>query len=72
MARAARHTPLRTCRVCRKQSPKGILERWVIQDGQLVLDTPQVLPGRGFYSCRSACSPRIHKHVKLKQKTGSR
>lgn len=67
------HTPIRTCRVCRTKNAKQALERWVIRDGELVLDNDIEYGGRGFYSCRSGCSTKIQQVVKsLKKKRGAK
>ncbi len=44
----------RTCVGCREVAPKGELVRFVIQQGQLVIDRAQRLPGRGAYLHPSA------------------
>lgn len=52
--------PIRSCRVCRTKAAKLELERWVWRDGQLILDSRQQEPGRGWYSCKQAdCSRRV-------------
>ena len=49
--------PERQCRVCRNRLPKRQLERWVITQSGLVLDSNQSLPGRGWYVCsKPSCS----------------
>lgn len=63
-----RHTPTRMCRVCRTCRPKQELERWVLGPEGLTLDTKQIMPGRGYYCCRSTCSTHIHSKVALKRK----
>lgn len=44
-------TPERMCRVCRQHKSKSELQRWVIQDWRLVVDSHQAFPGRGYYVC---------------------
>jgi predicted RNA-binding protein YlxR (DUF448 family) len=58
------HTPLRRCRVCRKQGPKAELTRWVVQDGALREDPPQKAPGRGYYSCSDRCAEILNKKLR--------
>ena len=53
-----KHTPERTCVVCRQRFPKEELERYVcpeilqelVENGP-VPDPKKQLPGRGFYVC---------------------
>jgi len=59
------HTPLRRCRVCRRQAPKGELQRWTVRDGLVTQDSSQTAPGRGYYSCPGKCSEILPKTVKI-------
>jgi|GEM_PF-5243119 len=59
-AAVTQHKPQRMCRVCRQVKPKAELERRVLLDGELKLDTAHQLPGRGWYACQSAtCQLKI-------------
>jgi predicted RNA-binding protein YlxR (DUF448 family) len=60
------HTPLRRCRVCRKQLPKAQLRRWTVSDGVLTQDPSQTASGRGYYSCSDKCSDILPKTIKFK------
>ena len=49
-----KHTPLRSCIVCRAQRAKPELVRIVRKsDGEIVVDETGKLDGRGAYVCRS-------------------
>jgi predicted RNA-binding protein YlxR (DUF448 family) len=56
------HLPERRCRICRTTRLKSDLQRWVWQDGELVSDLKQNLPGRGLYSCPGECSDKLEQH----------
>lgn len=46
--------PLRTCIGCRKKRAKSTLIRLALdEEGQVVWDMKQILPGRGAYLCSS-------------------
>lgn len=48
------HPPIRTCIGCRKKRAKSMLIRLALdEEGQVVWDIKQVLPGRGAYLCSS-------------------
>lgn len=66
MIRAAQSVPLRRCRVCYESRPKSMLQRWVIQDGQLVADPGAKLGGRGVYACSTEHSDKLQK-MKIKK-----
>lgn len=52
----ARHTPLRTCVVCREKDNKRALVRIVRTDGGIQVDATGKLNGRGAYLCeREEC-----------------
>jgi predicted RNA-binding protein YlxR (DUF448 family) len=53
------HTPIRRCRVCRKNAPKAELTRWVFQNDTLQHDVDQKRQSRGVYSCTGSCSEKI-------------
>ncbi len=59
-------TPLRRCRVCRKQLPKADLTRWTVVDGSLRVDSAQTAPGRGYYSCSEQCAAILPRTIKRK------
>ncbi|HVE80999.1 MAG TPA: DUF448 domain-containing protein [Candidatus Dormibacteraeota bacterium] len=59
--------PLRRCRVCRIQKPKGELMRWVKKNGTLMPDTTQRQPGRGYYVCSEAHAGKL---AEIIRKTG--
>ena len=59
--------PIRMCRVCRTKAPKAELQRWVVQEGKLVADKAQRLPGRGVYICdKERCREILPKALRLK------
>jgi predicted RNA-binding protein YlxR (DUF448 family) len=58
-AAASTAGPTRMCRACRRRLPKAQLTRWVRQEGALVRDSAQRLPGRGSYSCSDTCAARL-------------
>jgi len=45
--------PFRTCLVCRKESEKKELLRFVLENGEVVMDSKAVKPGRGAYLCNT-------------------
>ncbi len=51
------HIPERTCIACRTKAPKWELIRFVVKEGEIILDERAVMPGRGAYLCKS-CFPR--------------
>ncbi|TAK88888.1 DUF448 domain-containing protein [Patescibacteria group bacterium] len=53
--------PQRSCRVCRTKRPQAQLQRWVRQGGTVLADTQTTghQPGRGFYTCSSACANKL-------------
>ncbi len=59
----ARHRPLRTCVICRRQFLQEMLSRYVCPPpggAALVPDPSGRQPGRGFYVCGNAtCQERI-------------
>lgn len=61
------HTPLRRCRVCRKQAPKAELARWTVVEGELRPDPSQTAPGRGYYSCSEKCAEILPRTIKRKK-----
>ena len=52
MPQKTSHQPIRMCVGCRQKFPKKELVRLVWQDGAIVIDEHQRLPGRGAYLCR--------------------
>ncbi|MBQ4133094.1 MAG: YlxR family protein [Desulfovibrionaceae bacterium] len=65
-----RHTPVRSCTVCRLRFPKRLLLRFVQTRASGVMryvsDEKQILPGRGVYLCSSdACLERGRKKLSL-------
>jgi predicted RNA-binding protein YlxR (DUF448 family) len=51
-----RYVPMRRCLGCMKSRPKAEMLRIAISEGDLVVDSRAVLPGRGVYLCRDrAC-----------------
>ena len=48
-----KHTPVRTCVVCRKHEDKRSLTRLVRTDSGVVVDSSGKLNGRGAYLCDS-------------------
>ena len=49
-----KHVPLRTCVACRTKAPKRDFVRVVLApDGEIYVDPPRNLHGRGSYLCRS-------------------
>jgi predicted RNA-binding protein YlxR (DUF448 family) len=60
--------PVRMCRVCRQRGEKSGLRRWVIQDGRLVADEAQRLPGRGYYTDSPTCIEKLPKVLKIVSK----
>ena len=61
------HTPLRRCRVCRRQLPKADLARWTVVDGGLQPDPSQTAAGRGYYSCSTECAAILPQTLKRKK-----
>ncbi len=58
--------PLRSCLVCRDKMPKRELLRHICADAdgavQIIEDSGQKMPGRGFYVCnRETCRERFAK-----------
>lgn len=52
--------PLRTCVGCRRRHQQRRLIRFAVADAAIVVDTSQVLPGRGAYLCwRRDCAERV-------------
>lgn len=56
--------PVRMCRVCRRRLPKAELTRWAHQVGGIAPDVAQQLPGRGSYTCSTACAAKLPKIIK--------
>ena len=48
-----KHIPMRRCIGCMESKPKAELIRFTVQDGTVVPDPANRLPGRGFYLDRS-------------------
>ena len=61
------HTPLRRCRVCRRQLPKVDLARWTVVEGALRADGAQTAPGRGYYSCSEKCAEILPRTLNRKK-----
>jgi predicted RNA-binding protein YlxR (DUF448 family) len=47
--RPLKHTPIRTCAVCRVQVPQELLDRLTLEGGELKKDEDQKSAGRGVY-----------------------
>jgi predicted RNA-binding protein YlxR (DUF448 family) len=60
--------PLRSCRVCRSKMPKSQLTRWVAGPQGLEPDPLQGQPGRGYYSCSTACAEKLKLNRPKRQK----
>ncbi len=63
MVTAQSHTPIRSCKGCRKKQAKGQLQRWILQDGQPVYDEKQNISSRGVYVCSESCYNSIKGHL---------
>ncbi len=71
------HQPIRTCVACRQKGEKGQLIRFALNaEGGLVMDSDQILPGRGAYLCpdeeclllagkKNAFSRALRTHVRI-------
>lgn len=59
---------MRRCRVCRASLPASKLTRWTMQNGELVADSAQKAPGRGYYSCSDRCAEILPKTIKTARK----
>ncbi len=56
-----KHIPMRTCVVCRKQSPKRELTRVVMTSDGVQLDRTGKMNGRGAYLCKQeSCWQRAY------------
>ena len=51
VAAKERSVPMRSCLGCGSKFAKGVVLRFVAQNGVLVVDLAQSLPGRGAYCC---------------------
>lgn len=48
-----KHVPVRTCIACRSKGPKSDFARLVLSpEGEVRIDPPRRVPGRGAYLCR--------------------
>ncbi|MSR68695.1 DUF448 domain-containing protein [Candidatus Saccharibacteria bacterium] len=63
MAPSTAHTPMRSCKACRKKLPKSQFQRWVISADQPKLDEKQNIAGRGTYFCSMDCYNSIKGHL---------
>lgn len=64
MEERKKHTPERTCAVCRKKAPKNQFLKVVRTDNGIVIDSQQKINGRGMYICKtSSC---IEKAIKTR------
>ena len=59
MAGKTAHTPIRSCKSCRKKLAKQDLQRWVMENNQPVLDEAQIKPSRAAYICSDDCYNNI-------------
>lgn len=62
------HLPERTCVSCRKKIFKAELYRFVIKEGEIILDEKGNLPGRGAYLCKECFFQRDFPKIQLKLK----
>jgi predicted RNA-binding protein YlxR (DUF448 family) len=53
------HTPIRSCKSCRKKLAKNELQRWVMENNQPVLDEKQNMLARATYVCSEDCYNNI-------------
>jgi predicted RNA-binding protein YlxR (DUF448 family) len=53
------HTPIRSCKSCRKKLAKNQLQRWVLENNEPVLDENQNISARGAYVCSNDCYNNI-------------
>ena len=59
MAGKTAHTPIRSCKSCRKKLAKSELQRWVLENNEPVLDEKQNMSARGVYVCGEDCYNNI-------------
>lgn len=55
MAGKTAHTPIRSCKSCRKKLAKNQLQRWVLENKVIVYDEKQNLSARAVYVCGEDC-----------------
>ena len=63
MAGKTTHTPVRTCLGCRVKKPKAEMQRVVVEDGAVTIDSKQNKPSRGAYVCSEDCYNNTQGHL---------
>lgn len=63
MAGKTTHIPVRTCVGCRAKKPKASMQRVVVENGALAIDSKQNKPSRGAYVCSEDCYNNTQGHL---------
>jgi len=66
------HIPERSCVVCKKKLPKVELIRLCYKEGEILIDTKQILGGRGAYLCKDCITKKDLPKVQAKLKKALR
>lgn len=65
----AGHKPVRTCVICRRRDEKSKMIRFIVSEGNIVIDYKQKLNLRGYYCCnQNLCINLLDKWLKKRSK----
>ncbi len=68
----AGHIPQRSCVICRKKNEKDKMMRFVLNEGDIIIDYRQRLNMRGYYTCDdNGCILLLDKWLKKKSRRGN-
>lgn len=69
MDKKVKREPIRMCCVCREHKEKSLLIRFVVNNGNIIIDNSYKISGRGAYICKNIKCLRKAKKTKALERT---